>query len=54
MKKSKSKLPPKCPTHKPDNLGYLAAHADADRRMAKGEKQTQCPICKYYFWKHEY
>lgn len=53
MSKKKSKLPDKCSTHKPDNLPYLAAHSDADKRMDKGEKQTQCPICKYWFWKHE-
>lgn len=30
--------------------GYLAWHADADRRAKRGEKQRQCPDCKRWYW----
>lgn len=42
-----------CKWHKPQNLSYLAAHADADVRKAKGEKQQQCPDCLHWYWPHE-
>jgi len=41
--------------HKPKNeeLGYLAWHDWADSMAKKGEKQTQCPVCKKWFFKCE-
>jgi len=49
-------LPPCCPTHRPDNerMGYVAQSEDAHRRMALGQKQRRCPVCKLWFWKHEF
>ena len=35
-------------------LGYLAWHADAERRMEAGEKQHYCRRCRRYYWKHEW
>jgi hypothetical protein len=29
---------------------YLAHAADAERRMAAGEKQRRCPVCKLWIW----
>lgn len=43
----------RCQWHRPKTLGYVAAHEDAERRMKRGEKQTQCPVCKRWLWKHE-
>ena len=34
-------------------MGYLSAHADADRRMKAGERQTRCRVCGRYFWADE-
>ncbi len=31
-------------------LGYLAWHADAERRYKAGQRQWQCAACKYWFW----
>lgn len=39
--------------HKPLDLGYLAWHTEAERRMKKGWKQKQCQVCKHWFWKDE-
>lgn len=33
-----------------DNLGYVAWHADAERRAARGEKQKRCLKCRLYYW----
>lgn len=46
---------PKC-KHNPilSEMGYLSAHAEAERRMKKGQKQKQCPTCKLWFFKDEY
>lgn len=45
---------PPCSWHTQDELGYLAAHEDADKRTSKGERQTQCHVCSYWFWPHEF
>lgn len=42
-----------CDWHKPDKLDYLSAHADADRRIAAGQRQSKCSICKFWLWHHE-
>lgn len=42
-----------CPTHNQLNLSYLKWHEEAERRMKKGMKQKQCPICKRWLWKDE-
>lgn len=34
-------------------LGYLAHHAEMDRRIAKGQKQTKCKKCGLYLFKDE-
>ncbi len=40
--------------HNPDSLPYTSAHADAARRLARGQRQTQCQVCKKWFWRHEF
>jgi len=47
---------PKCKSHKSilSKMSYLAAHREADRRIAKGHKQKQCPVCKLWFFKDEF
>ncbi len=47
-----AKLIKRCAHHAP-KLGYLQAHFDADERIANGEEQIQCPLCKLYLWPHE-
>lgn len=34
-------------------LGYLAHHAEMDRRAAKGQKQKQCKKCGLWIYKDE-
>jgi len=43
----------KCSWHTPNNYSYIQAHEDAEKRMAKGEVQTLCNICKLYYWSNE-
>lgn len=43
-----------CNWHTQSELSYLAFFADADKRTAKGECQTQCYVCGYWFWPHEF
>ncbi len=43
-----------CLWHHASGLGYIAKSDDADRRMAAGEKQRQCPDCHLWWWPHEY
>lgn len=31
--------------HTPTPRGYVEWHEDADRRMADGQRQEQCPTC---------
>lgn len=45
---------PPCPWHTQDKLSYLRASEDADNRMANGERQSQCHVCGYWFWPHEF
>lgn len=35
-------------------LGYIAWHADAERRMKAGEKQRYCRACRLYLWQYEW
>lgn len=44
----------RCPWHKPDNFDVLSASADAEERLAKGERQRQCPLCYLWHWNHEW
>jgi hypothetical protein len=39
-----------CQTHK---MPYMAAHADAHKRMKKGERQVYCTTCQRWKWQHE-
>lgn len=32
---------------------YLRKHADAERRLKRGEQQEQCPNCRLWFWPDE-
>jgi len=34
-------------------LPYIAAHADAQRRMRKGQRQVYCKTCKRWKWPDE-
>ncbi len=34
-----------------DTLGYMEAHADAERRMARGEHQVLCQQCERWRWR---
>jgi hypothetical protein len=45
---------PKCAWHRPSDLGYISKQEDAERRLARGEEQRQCPTCQLWFWPHEY
>ena len=36
-----------------EKVGYLAWHADAERRTDRGERQFLCGMCKLWRWKHE-
>lgn len=46
-------MPEVCEYHKPDAIDYLTFFRDAERREKLGQKQTQCPDCKRWFWRHE-
>lgn len=39
---------PDAARHTPVPDGYLARAADAERRTALGQRQTQCPACKLW------
>lgn len=43
-----------CVWHKPSLLSYVDAAEDAERRIARGQKQKQCSVCKRWFWWHEF
>lgn len=34
--------------------GFTASFQDVDRRIGKGEKQIQCPVCKLRIWETKY
>jgi hypothetical protein len=36
--------------HKPCNLTYVQWHLDAEKRLNRGEKVEQCPVCKLWVW----
>lgn len=40
----------KCPAHASPELGYLAAHADAEERMKRKEIQRRCRLCGLWIW----
>lgn len=40
--------------HRTSKLPYLAAHADAKRRMRRGQKQRKCPVCRKWIWENEF
>ena len=54
--RSAAGLPPCCPTHKPDNerMPYVMLSEDAQRRVAAGQQQRRCPLCKLWYWRHEF
>jgi hypothetical protein len=31
-------------------MGYIAESEDAERRLARGERQMRCPECERYIW----
>lgn len=45
--------PRRCPHHVVRGLGYVDAAEDAEQRMARGERQVQCPTCRLWFWPDE-
>ena len=44
----------KC-NHNPilSKMSYIASFEEADRRIKRGQKQKQCPVCKLWFFKDE-
>lgn len=53
MRKSRFQIE-RCSWHKPDGFDFLTAHSDATERLAKGERQRQCPTCHLWHWDHEW
>mgnify|MGYP007044083289 CR=1 FL=1 len=47
------KLLSPCKKHKPKELGYLQWAQWANKMERMGKKQTQCPICKRWYFKSE-
>ena len=43
-------MTPECGYHRTSNLGYVGAHADAEDRMKRGQKQRRCPACSRWYW----
>ena len=39
-----------CRHRKPPRLPYIAAHADARKRMKRGQGQQYCPHCRRWIW----
>jgi hypothetical protein len=54
--KNKTGFPTECKRHKPKlaKMSYVSAFEEADRRIAKGQKQKQCPVCYLWFFPDEY
>jgi hypothetical protein len=46
----------RCKSHKKKRkvLRYLDWVSEAEKRTKKGQKQIQCPKCKYWFWPDTY
>jgi len=42
-----------CPRHKAKKRRYVEAILWAEKMIAKGKKQTQCPVCGRWFFKCE-
>lgn len=36
-----------------ERLGYIGAHAEAERRLKRGEEQVWCPRCERWPWPDE-
>lgn len=51
--KTKKLCPKKLCQHDDDKLLYIAAYAEARRRLARGERQWACLRCGRWFWHHE-
>jgi hypothetical protein len=43
-----------CKGHKPKELSYISAFDWAEKQMANGNYQMQCPICKHWYFKSEW
>jgi hypothetical protein len=43
-----------CRHRKLPELGYVQAHADAQERIRRGEKQLRCFTCGKYVWQSYY
>lgn len=54
MHKKLKELSKRCSWHKPANLSLLDSSADAEERLAKGERQRMCPECIFWYWDHEW
>lgn len=44
----------KCGWHRWKERGFMQAYADAEARMDRGEKQRQCPDCRFWYWEDEF
>jgi len=53
MRKSRFQVE-RCEWHTPDNFDFLTAHADAQERLDKGERQRWCLVCQLWHWDHEW
>jgi len=42
-----------CAHHTPIQLGYIAKAEWAEAKVKSGEKQSQCPTCKRWFFNEE-
>lgn len=41
---------PTCPHNQPPKLSYIGGQTDADKRLERGERQLQCPVCELWIW----
>lgn len=40
--------------HKPKKLSYVQWFTWAEKQIKKGKVQTQCPLCKLWFFPNEF